>query len=125
MPEPAPDVVHGDEIDAPPGLRWQRISVGQSSGHPEGVHGTVQTSDLGLIEPLLLAPEGMRSATPDLDHDEHRRRARVEGDDVDLVSTHAHLPSQDGPSLVSQPIRDRDFGRIARPSAGCAPVDRR
>ncbi len=87
--------------------------MGESSAGAKGVHGSVQAPHLGLVKPLLLTPEGTRPPTANLDHDEHRRRSWVEGDDVELVTTHAHLPSEDRPSLAPQLVGHGTLGVVA------------
>jgi hypothetical protein len=69
---------------------------------------------LAVVERLFWEPEVAPPTPADLDDHEHRRRARVDRHEVELVATDMDVPGEDGPARFHQPIGDQSFGGITR-----------
>ncbi len=103
-------------------------------GHPAWQAVLEQAADSGaemaalaVVECLLREAEVTPAPPADLDDHEHRRRARVDRHEVELVATDMDVPGQDGPAQVAQPRTyeglggvTRDLRRRSRPGGGLA-----
>ena len=82
---------------------------------------------LAVVDGLLRKPEVAPAAPADLDDHEHRRRARVDRHEIELVATDMDVPGEDDPAGFAQPRTDESLGGItrelrrrSRPSGGLA-----
>ncbi len=65
---------------------------------------------LAMTERLLRQTEVAAPSPADLDDHEHRWRARVDRDEVDLVATDTHVPRENRPARDGQTMRDGHLG---------------
>ncbi len=102
---------------------WSGDSAGRPARGSQHVHGPVETTELGLIESLLLQTEPSGSAAADLDHDGRRRWTGVKGDDVELVATDAQLAPEDDPALSPEERGDPLLGCVPGSTARRSTID--
>jgi hypothetical protein len=91
-----------DDHDVKP--EWQlrdRPAVPERPCRDDRPGGVAEVAALAEVDCLLGKPEPPRAASADLDDHEARRcrRTGVDGDQVDLVTTDAHVSGEDRPAL--------------------------
>lgn len=103
---PPPPGLHDDEIH-PAGKRRQGGPVGEGAAGQEDPEKDRQLSPLGGADGLFGLPKVRPAAKSDLHEDEVGRRAGIDGQEVDLVTTDADPSTEDGPpSGDEMPGRD-------------------
>src|SRR4051812_42627028 len=84
----------------------QARSVGQRPRLEQRGHRATQGAPLAVVERLLRETEVTTPASPHLDDDEPRRRAGIDRDEVELVTTEADVAAKDDPAGGREPRRD-------------------
>ena len=82
-----------------------------SSNRPSG---SAKVAALAVVERLFREAEIASAPPADLDHDERRRRTRVDRHEVELVATDMDVPGEDGPARLGQPRTDESLRGVAR-----------
>lgn len=91
---------------------WQLTAVRERAGRDHRPRGVADVATLAEVDGLLRETERPARPEPDLDDHESRRRAGVDGDEIDLVSADANVPAEDRPALELEAIRDEAFGIV-------------
>src|SRR5689334_19996823 len=98
--------LHDDEVES----HRQAIVLGRLQPSPGC---GAQPGALPPIDRLLRQPEVTSRSPANLDEDDRRRRARVDGDHVELRPADVDLPAEDGPPRRFEPSRDQPLGVVA------------
>src|SRR3954453_5133272 len=95
-----PDLVARPDCDEIEAERepWHLRSIGQPSALEQAVCRSPDPDSLAMINGLLGQTVLATGPPADLDDDERRGWARVDGDDIDLVAADVDVPGQDGPA---------------------------
>src|SRR5256714_10796088 len=101
------------EIEAEREVR-QQSAVGKPAAVEQPERGVANPAPFPPVERLLSEAEVAPRSPTDLDRDQHRRRPRVDRDDVQLAPTHADVAGQHGPAGRRKVVCDGDFGRVAQ-----------
>ena len=89
-------------------------AVGQTSAIEQAVGRLPDPRALSVIDRLFGQPEATRTAPAHLDHNQGRRRTRVDRHEVEFVTADMDVPGQDGPTGLDQPVQDQRFCGITR-----------
>ena len=107
---------HGEQVD-PDRQPRDRPAVGQPVLE-QPADGRPQVRSLAMVEGLLGEAEVPTAAPADFDHDQARRRTRVDRHEIELVATDMDVPGQDCPALLAQPSGDQLLGGVTRQLSG-------
>jgi len=92
---------------------WQRPAVREPAAVEQAESGLAHPSPLPPVERLLGQSEFAPRAPADLDGHEGPARARVDGNDVQLVTADVEVPGEDRPAEGLEAGGDQRLGRIA------------
>jgi hypothetical protein len=92
---------------------WQRPAVRKPAAVEQPESGLPHPAPLPPVERFLRQPEFAPRAPADLDGHEGPARARVDGDDVQLVTADVEVPGEDRPAEGLEAGGDQSLGGIA------------
>lgn len=101
-----------DQVEAQRQMRQQR-AVRQRAAFEEPIGGGPYVEPFPGIDGLLRQPERTAGAPANLDGHEHPGRARVDRDQVQLITPDVDVPPEDRPAAGRQAIGDQLFGGIS------------